>query len=213
MLRTYQWLLIIFVASFSVLTAFWIIKTIQVKERSKEENRVKKTEDSSCSLPSHFWSTSRSKFSTCYIPFQSSGSQESNALNCVRFGAKMRKIWPSEDNCIKQVRISHNSRSKCEFRTTNHACANFAQQPMHVRISHNSPSKCKFCTTTHACTNFAQQPMHVRILHQPMRLWCEISSVLPTPHEIFSFEDNAQLGWGVWGRKYSKSFWYCNYIG
>ena len=41
----------------------------------------------------------------------------------------MRKIWPSKDNCIKQVRISH----------------------------------------------------------QPMRLWCEISSVLPTPHEIFSF--------------------------
>ena len=44
-----------------------------------------------------------------------------------------------EDNCIKQVQISH--------------------QPMQVRISH----------------------------HQPMRLWCEISSVLPTPYEIFSF--------------------------
>ena len=41
MLRTLQWLLIIFVASFSVLTAFWIIKTIQVKERSKEEKQRK----------------------------------------------------------------------------------------------------------------------------------------------------------------------------
>ena len=71
------------------------------KEQRREENRVKKTEDSSCSLLSHFWSTSRSPFSTCYIPFQSSGSQESNASNRVRFGAEMRKIWPSEGNCIK----------------------------------------------------------------------------------------------------------------
>ena len=111
---------------------------------------MKKIEDSSCSLPSHFWSTSRSPFSTCYIPFQSSGSQESNAINCVQFEAKMRKIWPSEDNCIKQVRISHH-------------------QPKQVRISH--------------------QPMQVRISHHVlfMQLWCEISSILPTPHEIFSF--------------------------
>ncbi|RVW95127.1 hypothetical protein CK203_025499 [Vitis vinifera] len=77
--------------------SFWIIKTSQAKERSKEKQRgksskVKKTEDSSCSLPSHFWSTSRSPFSTFYIPFQRSGSQESNALNRVRFGAEMRKI-------------------------------------------------------------------------------------------------------------------------
>ena len=53
---------------------------------------MKKIEDNSCSLPSHFWSTSRSPFSTCYIPFQSSGSQESNTLNSVRIGAAMRKI-------------------------------------------------------------------------------------------------------------------------
>ena len=103
-------------ASFSVLTAFWIIKTSQVKERSKEENRVKKTEDSSC-LPSHFWCTTRSPFSTYYIPFQISGSQESNALNRVRFGAKMRKIWPSEDNCTMHVRISHKLGLLCEICT------------------------------------------------------------------------------------------------
>ncbi|RVW64032.1 hypothetical protein CK203_049416 [Vitis vinifera] len=74
-------------------------QTSQAKERSKE--RVKKIKDSSCSLPSHFWSTSRSPFSACYIPFQISGSQESNTSNHVRFGAEMRKIWPSEDSCIK----------------------------------------------------------------------------------------------------------------
>ncbi|RVW20837.1 hypothetical protein CK203_111908 [Vitis vinifera] len=71
------------------------------KEQWREENRVKKTEDSSCSLPSHFWSTSQSPFSTYHIPFQSLGSKESNASNRVRFRAEMRKIWPSEGNCIK----------------------------------------------------------------------------------------------------------------
>ena len=45
----------------------------------------------------------------------------------------------------------------------------------------------EFRTNPHASANFAQQPKQERISHQPMRLWCEISSVLPTPHEIFSF--------------------------
>ena len=111
-----------------------------MKQRGKT-NKMKKTEDSSCSLSSHFWSTSRSPFSTCYIPFQSLGSQESNASHRVRFGAEMRKICPSEDNCSRLVRNSHNT-------------LKFAQ---HL----------EFRTATHA--------------------WCEISSVLPTPHEIFSF--------------------------
>ncbi|RVW95749.1 putative mitochondrial protein [Vitis vinifera] len=92
---------------------------MQGKNNGEEENRVKKTEDSSCSLLSHFWSTSRSPFSTCYIPFQISGSQESNASNRVRFGAEMRNIWPSEDNCSRLVR---------KFRTTP---SKFAQ-PMRV---------------------------------------------------------------------------------
>ena len=126
-------------ASFSVLTAFWIIKTSQVKEGSKEENRVKRTEDSSCSLPSHFWSTCRRPFSTCYIPFQSSGSQESNALNCVRFRAEMRKIWPSEDNCYKLVRNSHNTFRLCEIHTTPLLLRN-SHQPMRGA---NSPLFCR----------------------------------------------------------------------
>ena len=119
-------------ASLSVLTDFWIIKTSQVKERSKEENRVKRIEDSSCSLPSHFWSTSRSPFSTCYIPFQISGSQESNASNRVRFGAEMRKIWPSEDNCSKLVRNSHNTSSLCEIHTS--PCVFGAKSPLFCRL-------------------------------------------------------------------------------
>ena len=79
----------------------------------KEKEAKRKTEDSSCSLLWHFWSTSRSPFSTCYIPFQSSGSQESNASNHVRFGAEMRKIWPSQDNYI-QLKDKFAS---CEFGT------------------------------------------------------------------------------------------------
>ena len=72
-------------------------------------------------------------------------------------------------------------------RQLHQASANFAQQPKQVRISHSSPNKCEFRTAAQASANFAPPAMQVWILHQPMRLWCEISSVFPTPHEIFSF--------------------------
>ncbi|KAL6326226.1 hypothetical protein AAG906_001621 [Vitis piasezkii] len=62
------------------------------------ENRVKKTGDSSCSLLSHFWSISRSPFSTFYIPFQISRSQESNASNGVRFGVETKKLQPLQED-------------------------------------------------------------------------------------------------------------------
>ena len=113
------WLLIIFVASFSVLTAFWIIKTSQVKERSKEEKQTKwknrgQQLQSSFALLEHF---SKSIF-YILIPFQSLGSQESNALNRVRFGAEIRKIWPSEDNWSRLVRNSPNTFKLCKICTT-----------------------------------------------------------------------------------------------
>ena len=72
------------------------------KRKTGDENR-----GHSCSLSSHFWSTSRSPFSTFYIPLQSSGSQESNTSNRVQFGFEMRKIWPLEYNCIRWRTISH----------------------------------------------------------------------------------------------------------
>ena len=74
---------------------------MQGEKQGEEENRVKKTEDSSCSLLSHFWSTSQSPFSTFYIPFQSSGSQESNASNGVRFGVETKKLKPLKVNHSK----------------------------------------------------------------------------------------------------------------
>ena len=90
-------------------------KICKEKQRGKASKVKRSKDDSSCSLISHFWSTFRSSFFTCCIPFQSSGSQESNTPNRVRFGAIMRKIWPSEANCFR-------------------LCENFAQ---HLQNSHS----------------------------------------------------------------------------
>ena len=46
-------------------------------------------------------STSWSPLYTYYISFRSSGSQESNTSNGVQIEAKMKKLWPFEDNCTK----------------------------------------------------------------------------------------------------------------
>ncbi|RVW28070.1 hypothetical protein CK203_097960 [Vitis vinifera] len=78
-----------------------VVQSMQGEKQGERKNRVKKTEDSSCSLLLYFWSTSRSPFSTCCIPFQRSRSQESNASNRVQFGAEMRKLQPLEDDCSK----------------------------------------------------------------------------------------------------------------
>ena len=149
-------------ASFSVLTAFWIIKTSQAKERSGvkqrgKTNKMKKTEDSSCSLTSHFWSTYRSPFSTCCIPFQISGSQESNASNRVRFGAEMRKIWPSEDNCIKPWEHHfarwRKFRKEIFFMVRNLAISHHEDPPCEIWTLHLSPFENAFeilCFSTHA---------------------------------------------------------------
>ena len=85
------------------------------KERTMER---RKSEDSSCSLLSHFWSTYRSPFFTYYISFQSSSSQESNDSNCVRFGAEMRKIWPSEANWSRLCENFARHKVLCEIRIT-----------------------------------------------------------------------------------------------
>ena len=82
------------------------------KEHWREENRVRKTEDSNYSLLEHFWSTSRSPFSTFYILFQSSGSQESNASNGVQFGVEMKELQPlqADHSKLKEAfcKVLHN---------------------------------------------------------------------------------------------------------
>ena len=43
---------------------------------------------------SHFWSTSWSSIYACYMSFRSSGSQQSNASNSVRFGVETKELQP-----------------------------------------------------------------------------------------------------------------------
>ena len=79
------------------------------KYARKEQWRRGKTEwrkqrKASCSFISHFWSTSRSPFSTFYIPVQSSGSQESNASNGARFGVETKELQPLQADHSKVLR-------------------------------------------------------------------------------------------------------------
>ena len=78
-----------------------VVQSVQGKNNGERKNRVKKTKDSSCSLISQFWSTSRSPFSTYYIPFQISGIQESNASNGVQFRVEMKELQPLQDDHSK----------------------------------------------------------------------------------------------------------------
>ena len=110
---------------------FWTITGLNFKwkHEHKQWRRGKQSEENSCSLLSYFWSTFWSLFFACYIPFESLGSQESNASNRVWFGAEMRKIWPSEDNCImsndqfrkeiffmvRNLATSHHEEPPCEI--------------------------------------------------------------------------------------------------
>ena len=114
------------------------------KEQWREENRVKKIEDSSCSLPSHFWSTSRSPFSTFYIPFQ-------HFKPCM--------IWSSNEEDIAFGRQLHQaegefrtSPSKCEFRTSPCKCE-----------FRTSPCKCEFRTMYCLCDFGAKSPLFCRL--------------------------------------------------
>ena len=105
---------------------------MQGRNNGEEENRGQQLR-----LLLHFWRTSQSPFSTCYIPFQISGSQESNASNRVRFGAEMRKIWPSEDNCIKpwEHHFARRFSSWCEiwpFRTMKNHLVKFRKVAFHL---------------------------------------------------------------------------------
>ena len=121
---------------------------------------MKKIEDNSCSLPSHFWSTFRSPFSTCYIPFQISGSQESNASNRVWFGAEMRKIWPSEDNCIM---------SNGQFRKVNFTLRKFRKVNFTLRKFRNGI----FFMVRNFAISHHEEP-HCENFARGFSSWCEI---------------------------------------
>ena len=50
---------------------------------------------------SHFWSTFWNPIDACYIKFQSSGSQQSNALNGAQFRVETKKLQPLQVNHSK----------------------------------------------------------------------------------------------------------------
>ena len=80
---------------------------------------------------SHFWSTFWSSNDACYIPFQRSGSQQSNASNGARFGVETKKLQPLQVNHSKVLRnqpfVARISQHFCTvrcfsfWRFTNHA--------------------------------------------------------------------------------------------
>ena len=74
------------------------------KEQRREEKQSEENKGQQLSLLSHFWSTYWSPFSTFYIPFQSSGSKESNASNGARFGVETKELQPLQADHSKVLR-------------------------------------------------------------------------------------------------------------
>ena len=72
------------------------------KEKKQRESAIKHILDDSRS--SHFWSTFWSPNDASYIPFQSSGSQQSNASNSARFGVETKKLQPLQASHSKVLR-------------------------------------------------------------------------------------------------------------
>ena len=99
------------------------------KEKKQRESAIKHILDDSRS--SHFWSTFWSPNDSCYIPFQSLGSQQSNASNGVQFGVETKKLQPLQASHSKVLRnqtfaariLQHFCTVRCfSFRRcTNHA--------------------------------------------------------------------------------------------
>ena len=118
-----------------------------------------------------FWSTFSSPFYTYYIPFRSSGSQKSNALNGVQIGVETKKLWPLQENCAEMNEKFAPCESRCEnFRTVrntpwhmsaiSHTSSPFSHRAKQgVKISHTTIQGAKFnsrCEIPNLrCENFA----------------------------------------------------------
>ena len=72
---------------------------------------------------SHFWSTFWSPIDACYIPFQSSGSQQSNASNGAQFGVETKKLQPL------QVKHSKLKKAFCKSVAKSPFCCEVVSQP------------------------------------------------------------------------------------
>ena len=106
------------------------------EEKQREESNMKKFKRRAAA--GHISSTSWSLFHAYYMSFWSFGSQESNTLNGTQIRAKMKKLWPLEDNCTK---LKNNfvsceiTNSTCEMDTFNlrnfrKSCFNLGNPPV-----------------------------------------------------------------------------------
>ena len=147
-------------ASFSVLTAFWIIKTSQAKERSKEKQRRESKRK---------WRKQRTAAAVFLRTF--GALIEVHFLHAIyHFKAQevknptLQTVYDLELKWGRYALRKTTAPGLCEIRTT----------PWN---SHNTFSLCE------ACAKLAQHSHNIRTAHA----WCEFSSVPPTPREIFSF--------------------------
>ena len=99
-------------------------------------------------LSGHIWSTFSSSFYTYYIPFRSSGSQESNASNGVQIRVETKKLWSLQENWTELSGSFAHLNPRCEnFRTVrNHLLAHECD------FAH---LKANFARCESRCENFA----------------------------------------------------------
>ena len=118
-----------------------------------------------------FWSTSSSPFYTYYIPFRSSGSQESNASNGVQIGVETKKLWSLQENWTELSGNFAHLNPRCEkFRTVrntswhtsaiSHTSSPFSHRAKQgAKISHTTIQGAKFISRcenlSSRCINFA----------------------------------------------------------
>ncbi|KAL6334687.1 hypothetical protein AAG906_021243 [Vitis piasezkii] len=108
------------ISRFANLNTFWMIivggnaKMMKEKEEKREFWPLVLFP-----LSGHILSTFSSPFYTYYIPFRSSGSQESNASNGVQIGVETKKLWSLQENCTELSGNFAHLNPRCEnFRTT-----------------------------------------------------------------------------------------------
>ena len=73
---------------------------------------------------SHFWSTFWSPIDACYIPFQSSGSQQSNTSNGTQFGVETKKLQP--------LQVNHSEGSILQSVAKSPFCCEVISQPFYT---------------------------------------------------------------------------------
>ena len=109
-----------------------------------------------------FWSTSSIPFYTYYIPFRSSGIQESNASNGVQIRVEMKKLWSLQENWAE---LSGN------FAHLNPRCENFrtVRNSLLAHECHFAHPKPIFARCETRCENFAHHNSRCEI-HSNVRI-------------------------------------------